>query len=146
VLGASPSYDLAVLKVEGAKLPVAQLGDSDRLLVGEWAIAIGNPFGYLLNDTQPSVTAGVISATHRDIKYDASTSNVYKNMIQTDAAINPGNSGGPLFDACASVVGVNSFFPKGAQGVFFSIHAAEVVRFLREPGDDFGHGGTQSCR
>src|SRR5262249_7159543 len=84
LLGASGTYDLAVLKVEGASLPVATLGNSDDLVVGEWAIAIGNPFGYLLNDTQPTVTAGVISATRRDIKSEATGggSGVYKDMIQ----------------------------------------------------------------
>src|SRR5262249_32870665 len=99
LLGSSSTYDLAVLRVKGGKLPVAPLGQSSGLLVGEWAIAIGNPFGFLLNDPQPTVTAGVISATRRDIKSDATSSGVYKNMIQTDAAINPGNSGGPLVNA-----------------------------------------------
>ena len=68
VVGGDTSYDIAVIKVEGKDLPPIDLGDSDDLIVGEWAIAIGNPFGFLLNDTQPSVTAGVISAKHRDIK------------------------------------------------------------------------------
>src|SRR6185503_2539547 len=109
VIGASGVYDLAVLRVEAKSLPVAPLGDSDGLVVGEWAIAIGNPFGYLLNDTQPSVTAGVISATRRDIKSEATETGVYKNMIQPDAAINPGNSGGPLVNAAGEVIGVNTF-------------------------------------
>jgi serine protease Do len=68
LLGASPTYDLAVLKIASGKLPVAPLGDSDKLVVGEWAIAIGNPFGYLLTDNQPTVTAGVVSAMHRDVE------------------------------------------------------------------------------
>lgn len=70
ILGGDPRYDLAVVKIDGGGLPIAPLGDSDDLLVGEWAIAIGNPFGYLLGDTQPTVTAGVVSATHRDIVGD----------------------------------------------------------------------------
>ena len=109
LLGASSVYDLAVLKIDAKDLPAAPLGDSDSLVVGEWAIAIGNPFGYLLNDTQPTVTAGVISATRRDIKSEATSTGVYKNMIQTDAAINPGNSGGPLVNGDGEVIGINTF-------------------------------------
>jgi serine protease Do len=92
LLGDSPVYDLAVLRIEGDKLPVAPMGDSDGLVVGEWAIAIGNPFGYLIADSQPTVTAGVVSATRRDIKAEATPSGMYKNVIQTDASIDPGNS------------------------------------------------------
>jgi serine protease Do len=135
VLGASDLYDLAVLQIEGRNLPVAPLGDSDRLMVGEWAIAIGNPFGYLLNDTQPSVTAGVISATHRDIKSDASETGVYKNMIQTDAAINPGNSGGPLVNADGEVIGINAFIftqTGGSIGLGFAIPINLAKRVLQE--------------
>ena len=124
VLATSSEYDLAVLRIPGAHLPVAPLGNSDGLMVGEWAVAIGNPFGYLLLDTQPSVTAGVISATHRDVRSDASQTGVYKNMIQTDAAINPGNSGGPLVNAEGEVIGINTFIftPTGGSiGLGFAI-------------------------
>ena len=124
LLGSSPIYDLAVLRIEGDKLPVAPLGDSDDLVVGEWAIAIGNPFGYLLDDQQPTVTAGVVSATRRDIKSEATDTGVYKNMIQTDAAINPGNSGGPLVNGDGEVVGINTFiFTRGggSLGIGFAI-------------------------
>ena len=124
LLGASSTYDLAVLKIDGDRLPVAPLGDSDDLVVGEWAIAIGNPFGYLLNDPQPTVTAGVISATRRDIKSEATDSGVYMNMIQTDAAINPGNSGGPLVNGDGEVIGINTFiFTRGggSLGIGFAI-------------------------
>ncbi len=124
VLGASPTYDLAVLKLESGRLPAAPLGDSDQLVVGEWAIAIGNPFGFLLNDTQPTVTAGVISATRRDIKSEVTEGGVYKNMIQTDAAINPGNSGGPLVNGDGQVIGINTFiFTRGggSLGIGFAI-------------------------
>jgi serine protease Do len=117
VIGSHPQYDLAVVKIEGKKLPVAPLGTASDLMVGEWAIAIGNPFGFLLNDAQPSVTAGVISATHRDIKSQSDDGGIYKNMIQTDAAINPGNSGGPLLNAKGEVIGINTFiFSKGGGG------------------------------
>jgi serine protease Do len=117
VLGDSPVYDLAVLKIEGDGFPVARLGNSDSLVVGEWAIAIGNPFGYLIEDSQPTVTAGVVSATRRDIKAEATPSGMYKNMIQTDASINPGNSGGALVNADGEVIGINAFiFTSGGGG------------------------------
>ena len=135
VLGESDVYDLAVLKVEGRGLPVAPLGDSDRLVVGEWAIAIGSPFGYLLNDTQPTVTAGVVSATRRDIKSEVSQLGMYKNMIQTDAAINPGNSGGPLVNADGEVIGVNTFIftqNGGSIGLGFAIPINLAKRVLQE--------------
>ena len=135
VLGATASYDLAVVSISGTNLPVAPLGDSDRLLVGEWAIAIGNPFGYLLDDAQPTVTAGVISATRRDIKSEATSSGVYKNMIQTDAAINPGNSGGPLVNAEGAVIGINTFIftaGGGSIGLGFAIPINLAKRVLQE--------------
>jgi serine protease Do len=118
VVGGDPSYDIAVIKIDGHDLPVASLGNSDDLIVGEWAIAIGNPFGFLLNDTKPSVTVGVISATRRDIKPEAGQTSIYKNMIQTDAAINPGNSGGPLVNSLGEVIGINTFiFTKGGGSI-----------------------------
>jgi len=135
VLGSTASYDLAVLSIQGPNLPVAQLGDSDRLMVGEWAIAIGNPFGYLLDDPQPTITAGVISATRRDIKSEATSSGVYKNMIQTDAAINPGNSGGPLVNADGAVIGINTFIftsGGGSIGLGFAIPINLAKRVIEE--------------
>ena len=116
VLGGSSAYDLAVLRIKGSRLPAAPLGHSDDLVVGEWAIAIGNPFGNLLESTEPTVTAGVISATDRDIKGGATETGVYKHMIQTDAAINPGNSGGALVNADGEVIGVNTFILSGSGG------------------------------
>jgi serine protease Do len=124
VLGSDPRFDLAVVKIDGDSLPVAKLGDSDDLMVGEWAVAIGNPFGYLLGDTQPSVTAGVVSALHRDVLAEVATGAIYKDMIQTDAAINMGNSGGPLVNSRGEVIGVNSFIfsaSGGSVGMGFAI-------------------------
>lgn len=135
ILGGDPRYDLAVVKIDGGGLPVAPLGDSDDLLVGEWAIAIGNPFAYLLGDRQPTVTAGVVSATHRDIVGEGDTPAVYKNMIQTDAAINPGNSGGPLVNSRGQVIGINAFILSstgGSQGVGFAIPINTARRVIDE--------------
>jgi serine protease Do len=135
LIGADPNYDLAVLRIEGEELPVAGLGDSDNTLVGEWAIALGNPFGFLLNDYQPTVTVGVISAKERDIKPSGSSTGIYKDMIQTDAAINPGNSGGPLVNGQGEVIGINTFIfteSGGSLGIGFAIPINVAKRVVRE--------------
>lgn len=116
VAGSSFSYDLALIKIQAKNLPYAPLGDSDKLETGEWVIAIGSPFGYLLNDTQSTVTVGVVSATHRDVKSSSENQPLFMNMIQTDAAINPGNSGGPLASSDGEVIGVNTFIFSTGQG------------------------------
>src|SRR5664279_5686662 len=112
VVGGDPKSDIAVIKINAAELPVAVLGDSDKLEVGQWAIAIGNPFGL-----DRTMTVGVISATGR--------SNVgietYENFIQTDASINPGNSGGPLLNVYGEVVGINTAIVAAGQGIGFAI-------------------------
>jgi len=127
-------YDLAVLRIQGRNLPVAHLADSDDLRIGEWAIAIGSPFGYLLADTQPSVTVGVISAVNRDIKQNEGE-RTYLGMIQTDAAINPGNSGGPLVNTEGEVVGINTFIfseSGGSVGIGFAVPSNRVRTVLDE--------------
>lgn len=101
-------HDVAKLRIRGNALPYARLGDSDKLMVGEWSIALGNPYGYLMNDSKPSVTVGVISALGRNISPQGD-SNQYLNMIQTDTAINQGNSGGPLVNINGEVIGINTF-------------------------------------
>lgn len=114
VLGADPKTDVAVLKIDAKNLPVAVLGDSRNLQVGEWVLAIGSPFGF-----ENTVTAGVVSAKGRSLPDDSAVP-----FIQTDVAINPGNSGGPLFNARGEVVGINSQIYSrsgGYQGVSFSI-------------------------
>jgi len=116
VAGSTFSYDLALLKIEARNLPFAPLGDSDKLETGEWVIAIGSPFGYLLSDTQPTVTVGVVSAVHRDVKSSSENQPLFMNMIQTDAAINPGNSGGPLASSDGEVIGINTFIFSTGQG------------------------------
>jgi Do/DeqQ family serine protease len=125
LVGRDPKTDLAVLKVEPlAPLPAAELGDSDRLRVGQWAIAIGNPFGL-----DRTVTVGIVSATART-RVGVTT---YESFIQTDASINPGNSGGPLLNLDGKVVGINTAIVAAGQGIGFSIPinmAKEVMRQL----------------
>jgi serine protease Do len=124
VIGQDQASDLAVVKIDAKNLPYAELGNSDDLIIGEWAIAVGNPFGYLLDDPHPTVTVGVISAVNRDIKRERGQVQIYRKMIQTDAAINPGNSGGPLVNADGEVIGINTFIfttSRGSEGIGFAI-------------------------
>ncbi len=128
VVGGDSKTDIAVIKIDAVDLPVAVLGDSDRLEVGQWAIAIGNPFGL-----ERSMTVGVISATGR--------SNVgietIENFIQTDASINPGNSGGPLLNIHGEVVGINTAIVAAGQGIGFAIPtnmARPIITQLVEKG------------
>jgi serine protease Do len=114
VLGSDKSSDIAVLKIDGHGLPSVTLGDSDKLGVGDYVLAIGEPFGL-----EETATAGIVSAKGRSLPGDG-----YVPFIQTDAAVNPGNSGGPLFDAAGSVVGINAQIYSnsgGFQGVSFAI-------------------------
>ncbi|OQX86420.1 hypothetical protein B6D60_06370 [candidate division KSB1 bacterium 4484_87] len=112
--------DIALLKITDEKpFPFAILGDSNNLIIGEWAIAIGNPFG-LFDMGQPSVSQGIISATDRDFGKQ-SDNRIYKDMIQTDAAINAGNSGGPLVNSLGEVIGMNTFIFSGSAGEGTSI-------------------------
>jgi serine protease Do len=135
VVASDSDYDLALLRIAGHDLPYARLGNSDSLLIGEWAVAIGNPFGYLLQDSRPTVTAGVISALHRNVKTDEGMQGVYKDMIQTDAAINPGNSGGALVNSLGELIGVNTFIitqSGGSMGIGFAIPVNRVKYILDE--------------
>jgi len=128
VIGRDKKTDLALIKIDSKEdLPVAPLGDSDRLQVGEWVIAIGNPFG--LAET---VTVGIVSAKGRVIG-----AGPYDDFIQTDASINPGNSGGPLFNFWGEVVGINTAIIATGQGIGFAIPinmAKEIVAQLKEEG------------
>lgn len=135
VVGIDELNDLAVLDIEAQNLPVAPLGSSSDLLVGEWAIAIGNPYGFLLGNTEPSVSTGVISAVGRNLLGRAEGGGAYLDMIQTDAAINPGNSGGPLINALGEVIGVNSsiYSPSGGSiGLGFAIPINRVRRIAED--------------
>lgn len=135
LLGEDPLTDIAVIKIERKGLPVITVGRSRDLMIGEWAIALGNPYSFLLGNSEPTVTAGVISATGRNILPTGNQSGSYLDMIQTDAAINPGNSGGPLTNALGEVIGVNSsIFSEngGSVGLGFAIPIERVVRVADE--------------
>ncbi len=127
--GNDPMSDIAVVKVNNGtkKLPVAELGDSDSVKVGHTAIAIGNPFGFMLRG--PTVTMGVISALNRTIQAEKG---VYENLFQTDAHINPGNSGGPLLNSSGQVIGMNSANIPFAQGIGFSIPINTAMAIAKE--------------
>ncbi len=135
LLGADQLTDVAVLRIRGADLPVAPVGTSEGLLIGEWSLAIGNPFGNLFSNSEPSVTAGVISGTGRHIIPDDEDRVVYLGMIQTDASINPGNSGGPLVNSLGEVIGVNSsIFSRsgGSEGLGFAIPIDRAIRVAND--------------
>lgn len=137
ILGADELADLALLKINAdRKFPFVKFGDSDQVMVGEWALAIGNPFG-LFEAAQPSVTVGVVSALHRDFRPDPNQPRVYLDMIQTDAAINRGNSGGPLVNSAGEVIGVNTFIYTGGTssgfvGLGFAIPSNRVQKIIEQ--------------
>jgi serine protease Do len=115
IIGSCAAHDMAVVKVNAKDLPTAELGDSDKLRVGQRVYAIGNPFGLAGG---PTVTSGVISAVNRTIE---SHRGLLENLVQTDAAINPGNSGGPLVDLEGKVIAINTAIIPFAQGIGFAI-------------------------
>ncbi|MCE5197502.1 MAG: trypsin-like peptidase domain-containing protein [Armatimonadota bacterium] len=125
IVGADPQYDIAVLKIDGKNLPSVKLASSDGLTIGEWAVAIGNPFGF-----RNTVTLGVVSAVERSLATDAGAR--LDGLIQTDAAINPGNSGGPLCDIDGNVIGINTAILNGAEGLGFSIGASSIKPVIEE--------------
>jgi serine protease Do len=129
LVGTDPMSDVAVIKVDvsNKKLPAATLGDSDKIRVGHIAVAIGNPFGFMLRG--PTVTVGVVSALNRTIQAERG---VYESLIQTDAHINPGNSGGPLLNKAGEVIGMNSANIPFAQGIGFSIPTNLAMRIAKE--------------
>ncbi|HEX38258.1 MAG TPA: trypsin-like serine protease [Candidatus Cloacimonetes bacterium] len=135
VIGTDEVHDIAVIKLKDVdeQLPSAHFGDSDDIIIGEWTIALGNPFGYLIKDSEPTVTVGVVSALNRN--FHSNEDRLYKKMIQTDAAINPGNSGGPLVNINGEIIGINTFiFSKsgGSLGMGFAIPANRVKHIIQE--------------
>jgi len=130
LLGEDSLSDIAVLSIDATNLPEVEFGNSDEILIGEWAIAIGNPFATFVNDPKPTVTVGVISATNRGLQ---NRGRIYRNMIQTDASINPGNSGGALVNSFGQVIGVNTAIYStsgGSQGIGFAIPINIASRVL----------------
>lgn len=134
LIGVDSVHDIAVVKIEGENLPHAVLGNSHDLIIGEWAIAVGNPYGFVIKDSKPSVSVGVISAVNRDFA-ENKEGKVYRRMIQTDTAINQGNSGGPLVNIYGEVIGMNTFIISesgGSIGIGFSIPIDRVKKTSQE--------------
>lgn len=133
ILGYDFFSDLALLKVNTREdLPKIEWGDSDDLLIGEWALAIGNPFGLSIGTAQPTVTVGIVSATQRSMTVD---NRFYEALIQTDASVNPGNSGGALVNVYGQLIGINTVIRStsgGSQGVGFAIPANKARRVIRK--------------
>ncbi|MFW6079977.1 MAG: trypsin-like peptidase domain-containing protein, partial [Gemmatimonadota bacterium] len=144
VVGSDGVTDIAVLRMHGldagdGAVAVAPLGTSGDLMIGEWVVALGNPLGYMVPNAEPTVTAGVVSGTGRDIRPEGEDMGYYLDMIQTDAAINPGNSGGPLVNALGEVIGVNASIISrggGSDGLGFAIPIDRAHRIALDLLDD----------
>ncbi len=124
VIGSDKLTDIAILKIDATNLKAAVLGDSDKTQIGEWVIAVGNPYGY-----EHTVTVGVLSAKGRDL---TGMGREYPNLLQTDAAINPGNSGGPLANLKGEVIGVNTAIHRLGQGIGFAIPINRVKEIEKQ--------------
>lgn len=135
IVGQDDQADIALLKIDGSHLPYCRLGNSDSILVGEWVIAFGNPFGLFDINDKPTVTVGVVSSLRMNLAKIGSRN--YSSMIETDAAINPGNSGGPLVDANGRVIGMNTMIYTGGVsnayiGYGFAIPINKVRRIIED--------------
>lgn len=137
IMGLDRMTDIALLKIKpDKKIKPLKFGNSDDVIIGEWVIALGNPFGLFDINNQPTVTVGVISATNRDFGM-VDGEHIYQNMLQTDAAINGGNSGGPLVNSEGEVIGINTFIYSGGSGktnigIGFAIPINRVNRILED--------------
>jgi len=130
VIGTDPATDVAVIKVDRSSLVAAKIGNSDGVQVGDWAVAIGSPFGF-----QATVTAGIISAKSRDIPGESAMNSGFQHFLQTDAAINPGNSGGPLLNINGEVIGINTMIASrsgGYQGIGFALPINTAVKVYNQ--------------
>lgn len=134
LIGTDPNTDIAVIKIDGADLPVATIGNSDNVQVGQWVLAVGNPLG--LNNT---VTSGIVSALGRNVQVSGDAYSI-NNFIQTDAAINPGNSGGALVDISGSVIGINAAI-KSNTGYFQGYGFAIPINLARNVADELIRSG-----
>ncbi len=138
IIGTDRASDVALLKIEGTDFPYLEIGNSDDVIVGEWAIALGNPFGLFDINAKPTVTVGVVSNT--DVNLRPQDDRVYIGMIQTDAAISSGNSGGPLVNALGQVIGMNtviystaqSYRGAGSIGIGFSVPIKRVMEIVED--------------
>jgi len=134
-IGTDPVSDICLLKIEGEHFPFIPLGNSDDAIIGEWVIALGNPFGLFEINDKPTVTVGVISATGMNL--DPVQNRYYLNMLQTDAAINGGNSGGPLVNSIGELIGMNTIIytaggNSGSIGLGFAIPVNKIKRIMEE--------------
>lgn len=141
IIGSDFISDIALLKIDKGNLPFIRMGNSDSILLGEWAIAVGNPFGLFEISNYPTVTVGVISAINRDfgkIGENRQYMRIYPNMIQTDASINHGNSGGPLCNALGEAIGMNTFIYTGSRlnegsvGIGFAIPINRIKTIISD--------------
>ncbi|HCY75968.1 MAG TPA: 2-alkenal reductase [Ignavibacteriales bacterium] len=135
IIGSDPVSDICLLKIDGENLPYVELGNSNDIIIGEWVIALGNPFGLFELNDKPTVTVGVISATGMNL--EPISDRYYLNMIQTDAAINGGNSGGALVNSIGQVIGMNTLIytaggVQGNIGLGFAIPIDKVKRIVTE--------------
>jgi serine protease Do len=135
IIGSDPVSDICLLKIDGDNLPYVELGNSSDIIIGEWVIALGNPFGLFELNDKPTVTVGVISATGMNL--EPINDRYYLNMIQTDAAINGGNSGGALVNSIGQVIGMNTLIytaggVQGNIGLGFAIPIDKVKRIVTE--------------
>jgi serine protease Do len=135
IVGSDPASDVCLLKIDETDLPYVYLGNSDDIIIGEWVIALGNPFGLFELNDKPTVTVGVISATGMNL--EPLNNRFYLNMLQTDASINGGNSGGPLANGLGEVIGMNTLIftagnSQGSIGLGFAIPINKVKKIVTE--------------
>ena len=136
VVGVDDVTDLALLKLDGSNFPYVKMGDSEELIIGEWVVALGNPFGLFDVNQQPTATIGIVSG--KDLDFGIQGRKIFQDMIQTDAAINPGNSGGPLVNTYGEVIGINTFIytgssvKQGSIGIGFAIPINRARRIAEE--------------